>query len=113
MRHDVQVAQLAHGRVRFVERGDGSPLLLIHGLGGNWQSWLSNIDGLAADHRVIAVDLPGFGTSDAFRGPVSMARHADTLVELLDERGIERAALAGNSMGGLLTIETAVRHPDR
>jgi pimeloyl-ACP methyl ester carboxylesterase len=71
MSHDGREAQLSESRVRF-DIGQGSPLLLIHGL-GNWQNWLANLPRLAERHRVIAVDLPGFGQSEPFRGPVSIA----------------------------------------
>ena len=49
--------------VNYVEVGEGEPLLLVHGLGGCWQSWLENIPHFARTHRVIAPDLPGFGDS--------------------------------------------------
>jgi pimeloyl-ACP methyl ester carboxylesterase len=113
MSHDGREAQLSESRVRFVDIGQGSPLLLIHGLGGNWQNWLANLPRLAERHRVIAVDLPGFGQSEPFRGPVSMARYVDAIVELLDALEIAEAAFIGNSLGGILTMETAIRHPDR
>src|SRR5918911_1665544 len=44
-----------------VEMGSGSPVVLVHGLGGNWQNWLENIPVIAREHRVVAMDLPGFG----------------------------------------------------
>ena len=109
----VRKAHLAHGRVRYVEEGEGPALLLLHGLGGNWQNWLANIPGLAERHRVIALDLPGFGLSDPLRGQVTMGRFADVAIELLDEVGVADATFVGNSMGGLLTIEAAVRHSAR
>jgi len=106
-------ADLVHGRVQFLDEGQGPVLLLLHGLGGNWQSWQANIAGLTRRHRVITPDLPGFGGSAPYQGAVTMARYADTSVELLDVLGIESAIFVGNSMGGLLSIEAAVRHPDR
>jgi pimeloyl-ACP methyl ester carboxylesterase len=105
--------RLSHGRVRAVDAGDGPPLVLLHGLGGRWSNWAANIPALAQRHRVIAPDLPGFGRSGPYGGAVTMERYTDTIVELLDLLGVGRATFVGNSMGGLLTIETAVRHPDR
>jgi pimeloyl-ACP methyl ester carboxylesterase len=99
--------------VRFVDEGHGPVLLLLHGLGGNWQNWQANIACLARRHRVIALDLPGFGGSEPYRGTASMSRFADTIVELLDTLGVGSAIFVGNSMGGLLSIEAAARHPDR
>src|SRR5262249_5776173 len=51
-------------RVNYVEMGQGPPVILIHGLSGCWQNWLENIPQLARRHRVIALDLPGFGESE-------------------------------------------------
>lgn len=102
-----------HGWLSYVEAGEGPAMLLVHGLGGNWQNWLTNVETLASRHRVIALDLPGIGRSEPFRGKVSMARYVDVLFELLDKRGVETATLIGNSMGGLLTIEAAAQRPER
>jgi pimeloyl-ACP methyl ester carboxylesterase len=109
----VREASLSHGPIRFVDEGRGPTLLLIHGLGGNWQNWLANLDGLVHHHRVIAPDLPGFGGSPADPGTVTMTRYADTIVELLDVLGIDSPIFIGHSMGGLLSIEVAARHSDR
>ena len=110
---DVREEPLHRGVVRFVETGTGPALVLLHGLGGNWQSWIATLPALSARHRVIAVDLPGFGRSPLPSGAITMEGYADTVVELLDRLGIERATLVGNSMGGLVSIEAAVRHPRR
>jgi len=104
---------LRHGRVRLVDLGDGPPLILLHGLGGAWRNWQANIPALAKRHRVIALDLPGFGASEPYAGAVTVQRYVDTVIDVLDQLNIEQATFVGNSMGGLLTIETAVRHPDR
>src|SRR5437870_4509006 len=79
-------------RIRYVDmgEGDGPPLLLVHGTGGSWQSWLLNLGDLSRDRRVIAVDLPGFGASEAL-GPSSsseISSFADAVVTLLDRLGI-------------------------
>jgi pimeloyl-ACP methyl ester carboxylesterase len=62
---------------------------------------------------VIAPDLPGFGGSPPYSDDVSMTRYVGTIIELLDALAIESATFIGNSMGGLLSIEAAVRHPNR
>ena len=59
--HDVSVLG---STTRYVDYGEGPPLLLIHGMAGSWQSWLANIPALGRHHRVITVDLPGFGGSE-------------------------------------------------
>jgi len=59
-----------------LDYGEGSPLIFIHGLSGCWQNWLENIPPLAADHRVIALDLPGFGESPMPADPISVSAYA-------------------------------------
>ena len=104
---------LSHGRLRVVDVGSGPVLVLLHGLGGTWRNWQANLSALAEHHRVVAMDLPGFGDSELYPGPVTVTRYVETVVELLDRLGIDHATFVGNSMGGLLTIEMAVRHADR
>ena len=93
---------------------DGPPTLLVHGLGGSSTNWLDVMTGLAQDGPVVAVDLPGFGRT---RPPVSRAARmrpqARFLRRLLDELGWDRARVHGNSMGGLLAVLLAGRHPHR
>ncbi|MDT5011837.1 MAG: hypothetical protein QOH57_3454 [Mycobacterium sp.] len=99
--------------IEYVDQGSGPALVLVHGLGGNLQSWLANIGTLSARHRVIALDLPGFGRSDPLAADATMASYADATIGLLDKLGVASATFVGNSMGGLLTIEAAARHPER
>jgi pimeloyl-ACP methyl ester carboxylesterase len=99
--------------IEYVDQGSGPAVVLVHGLGGNLQSWLANIPTLSARHRVIALDLPGFGRSEPMTSGVTMASYADAAVKLLDRLDVASATFVGNSMGGLLTIEAAARHPDR
>ena len=91
-------------------RGTGEPLVLIHGLGGELCVWEPVLDRLAAGHDVIAVDLPGFGPSAPLPDgeTPSPARLAGAVADLLDELGIDRAHVAGNSLGGWVALELAV-----
>jgi len=74
--------------VNYIRRGTGKPLLLGHGLGGSWRSWLSILDPLAAARDVIAVDLPGFSDTPPLQGEVSIATLADVDMEVgLDPNG--------------------------
>jgi pimeloyl-ACP methyl ester carboxylesterase len=99
-------------RVRYVDYGAGAPIVLIHGLGGSWQTWLWNIPTLGATHRVIAVDLPGFGRSEVLPPPAEMATHANVLAALLDDLDISSATVVAHSMGGVVSIALLGARPD-
>lgn len=107
--------RLASGlRLHCYEAGGGpaTPLVLIHGLGDEADSWRHVLPHLARKRRVIALDLPGFGRSDKPRRAYTTAFFARTLVELLAELGIERAMLAGSSMGAMVAQRLALARPD-
>lgn len=102
------------GRISTVSAGEGDPVLCIHGLGGTKASFLPTVAALADSHRVIALDLPGFGDSDKpLRAAYDAPYFADAVLALLDELDLERAHLVGNSMGGRVAIELALMHPER
>jgi pimeloyl-ACP methyl ester carboxylesterase len=96
-----------------VELGAGPPLLLVHGLAGRWQNWLENIPHFARTHRVIGVDLPGFGASPLPREPISIAGYARFLEGVCDVLSIDAAGVVGNSMGGHIASELAITSPQR
>jgi pimeloyl-ACP methyl ester carboxylesterase len=89
---------LAHDR-----SGSGPPLLLVHGLGSCKEMWRPVTPLLARAHEVIAVDLPGFGASPP--GPRTVAGLADAVADFADALGLDRPAVAGNSMGGGIALE--------
>jgi len=101
-------------RLSLVEAGDGPPILAVHGLGGTKGSFLPTVVGLSSRFRTIALDLPGFGDSSK---PIAAAYDAGffaaACIELLDALGLERVHLIGNSLGGRVALEIALRHPDR
>ncbi len=97
--------------LQLVELGEGPPVLLVHGLGAAWPVWVMQLPALAATRRVIALDLPGFGGSPMPAGPISLAGYARTVAALLGALGIERAAVVGHSLGGLVAAELALRRP--
>jgi pimeloyl-ACP methyl ester carboxylesterase len=111
----VRRTEAAGVRTFYLEAGhaDAPPVVLLHGLGGTSASFLPTICDLSVDHRVIAVDLPGFGESDkplrALR-PAFFARH---VTKLLDALRIRRAHVVGNSMGGRVALEVALSAPER
>jgi pimeloyl-ACP methyl ester carboxylesterase len=96
------------------ERGDaGEPLVFVHGLSGSWPNWLEQLPAFAREHRVIALDLPGFGYSPMPAEKLSIAGYARLLDGLLGQLGIDAAALVGNSMGGFIAAELAIAFPQR
>jgi pimeloyl-ACP methyl ester carboxylesterase len=129
--------------VNVVELGEGPALVFVHGLSGSWSNWLEQLpvfagrngdagrrpvspgfgrNGYASEtrvspgfgsHRVIALDLPGFGHSPLPAGPISISGYAETLDALLDELDVGAAAVVGNSMGGFVAAELAINFPQR
>jgi pimeloyl-ACP methyl ester carboxylesterase len=101
-------------RLSIMEAGIGPPVLALHGLGGTKGSFLPTVAALAGQFRVIAVDLPGFGDSDKPIGAAYDARFfAGAGIDLLDALGLDRVHVIGNSLGGRIALEIALRHPDR
>jgi pimeloyl-ACP methyl ester carboxylesterase len=96
-----------------LDYGEGPPLIFIHGLSGCWQNWLENIPYFARDHRIIAMDLPGFGESEMPVEPISIKGYGATMDELMTELGIDTAQIVGNSMGGFIGAELAIQYPAR
>jgi pimeloyl-ACP methyl ester carboxylesterase len=98
-----------------VGSGDEDPVVLVHGLGGQWQNWLENIPRLAQDRRVVALDLPGFGLTPApdDDDEVSIPRYGRCVNALCDKLGLDKIDLIGNSMGGFIAAEVAIQFPER
>ena len=103
------------GTLAMATAGTGEPLVCLPGLGATKASFLPTIADLAGDDfRLIALDLPGFGDSvKPIGAPYDAKYFARATVAALDALGLDRAHLAGNSMGGRVAMETAFQHPDR
>jgi len=117
-----QVAEVRHRHVtargvRFhiAEAGpaDGAPIVLIHGFPQHWYAWRHVIPRLAEQHRVLALDVRGFGWSEATRHGYGIGNLADDVIAVLDELGIDRAAVVGHDWGGWIGFAAALRHPAR
>jgi pimeloyl-ACP methyl ester carboxylesterase len=103
-----------HGRdLAYVDAGQGPPLLFVHGIGGDWRTWEPVLLPLAARHRVIAVDLPGHGGSAKGAGDYSLGGMANVLRDLMGALEVERATLAGHSLGGGIAMQFAYQYPER
>ncbi len=102
------------GTISTLSAGEGDPVVCVHGLGATKASFLPTVAALADHHRVIALDLPGFGESDKpISAPYNAPYFAGAVTALLDRLEIERAHLIGNSMGGRVSIEMGLREPGR
>jgi len=102
--------------IRYVEQGDGEPIVLAHGVGGSVDVWLTSVvmGNLTKDHRVIAFDWRGHGRSGKPHDPNAYGPEmARDVVRLLDHLGISRAHVIGHSMGASLTSLLLTLHPDR
>src|SRR5450631_3167444 len=106
---DAPIPRRLPGSLHAVRRGAGPPLVLLHGIGGDLGVWEALFDPLAEDFDVIAVDLPGFGRSPALPASIvpTPAALAAAVAGLLDELGVRRAHVAGNSLGGWVGLELA------
>ena len=100
-------------RIHYLDKGEGTPVVLIHGYTSSTYTWKDQFDELSKKYRVIAVDLKGFGFSDKPDGDYSRRAQGEVVASLLDRLQIPRAWLVGNSMGGETALNVAVAHPDK
>lgn len=102
-------------RTRYWDEGSGQPLLLVHGLGSSVENWLFSVAPLAKRFRVVAPDLLGFGLTDKPRDPNEMRleRASSFLGAFMDAVGIDAADVAGNSMGGIVSLQFVLDDPSR
>jgi pimeloyl-ACP methyl ester carboxylesterase len=104
---------LPGAQVNYVELGDGEPILFVHGISGCWQNWLENLPRFARTNRVIALDLPGFGSSPMPSWEIDMPAYGRLLHDFCEKLGIDRATVVGNSMGGFIAVEAVTAMPGR
>jgi len=100
-------------RIHYYTGGDGPPVVLVHGLASRGDDWASFLPTLARHHRVYALDLLGYGSSDRPHVDYSIALETDVVRGFLDSLHIERTDLVGVSMGGWIALKLAAEHPER
>ena len=98
-----------HGPLAAITAGDGPLVLLIHGVGLRAESWGAQIDALAQDYRVLAVDMPGHGHSAPLGYPAQLSDFTNAIAMAFDGS----AYVIGHSFGAMIALDMAVRYPDR
>ncbi len=122
MTYDEGVSKWAQGKfvpvegkkVHYLEKGEGKPIILIHGFLYHTVMWKKNIDDLAKDFKVYAVDLWGWGYSERLKeDEYSFERYGKQIVGFMDALKIDKASLVGQSMGGGISVYVAAHFPER
>ncbi|EPC00849.1 hypothetical protein L861_13750 [Litchfieldella anticariensis FP35 = DSM 16096] len=106
-------AHKAPDGTRYWRQGQGTPVVLIHGVGLDATMWQAQVGALSQHHEVIAYDMLGHGDSTLPRENARLDDYADQLVALLDHLSFDRVAVVGFSMGGLVARAFALRYPQR
>ncbi|MGZ4595466.1 MAG: alpha/beta fold hydrolase [Actinomycetes bacterium] len=99
--------------LHYVDAGQGAPVVFIHGLLGSHRDWSDLLGDLSTQHRVLAPDLFGHGSSAKPMGDYSLGAHAATLRDLLDHLDVPAVTLVGHSLGGGIALQFAYLFPDR
>jgi 3-oxoadipate enol-lactonase len=100
-------------RIALEVAGDGDAVLLIHGFPLSRVVWSEQMRALSAQHRVVAIDLRGMGASSVTDGPYLMESLAGDIAAVMDHLGIERASIAGHSLGGYVALAFARMYVER
>jgi pimeloyl-ACP methyl ester carboxylesterase len=109
-----KVAEINGEPIHYIDQGGGPAVVLIHGFGGHHYSFRYLVPALAERHRVIAVDLLGFGYSGRNKdADYSNTAQAERVVALMDHLGLQKASLVGHSMGGGVAMRVAAARPER
>lgn len=107
-------AELQGARIRYTDTGTSKPpVVLIHGFASSLNAWDTVVPALEPNHRVIALDLKGFGWSDRPEGDYSPEAQAQIVFALMDRLGVERFAIAAHSWGSSIALQMAIDHPER
>jgi pimeloyl-ACP methyl ester carboxylesterase len=108
-----QTIQIDGILTRYLAAGSGPPLVLLHGAGDNARDWSYVLPLLGRSHRVLAPDLPGYSPGSSPGTDYSPARLARFVGGFMDAVGLDNAAVAGNSLGGLVALQLALSEPER
>lgn len=101
------------GIIHYEEKGNGDPLILIHGVGLDHTMWEKQVNSLCENFRVICYDMVGHGGSEHPPGPYSLAQFVDQLLALMNHLQIEKCHIVGFSMGGMVAQSFALTHKEK
>jgi pimeloyl-ACP methyl ester carboxylesterase len=110
---DASYIEVEGARVRYIDKGEGPPVVLVHGFASSLENWDAVVPVLVKKHRVIAMDLKGFGWTDRPDGDYSPWAQAKIVRALMDRRGIDRAAIVAHSWGSSIALALALGAPER
>ncbi|RTL22945.1 MAG: alpha/beta fold hydrolase [Burkholderiales bacterium] len=97
----------------YMKYGQGEPVLIVHGIGGHKEDWTGLVQALAPTRTAYAVDMIGFGASGKTAPAINITLQAEALKALMDQQGLKKASLVGNSLGAWVVVTFATRYPDR
>lgn len=111
---EVRFYEAADVRTRAIEAGTGAmPLIMLHGVGGHAEAFARNVVPLGASFRTLAIDYLGHGLTGSIDGALTKEAYAKHVIDLMDAAGIEKANLLGESLGGWISVWTALLYPQR
>lgn len=99
--------------IHYEVMGQGEPVLFLHGWMGSWRYWLPTMEAVSAHFRTYSFDFWGFGDSDKDTESHTIEDYVQQVLAFLDGMGIARCRLVGHSMGGMVSLKTAIEHPER
>jgi 2-hydroxy-6-oxonona-2,4-dienedioate hydrolase len=111
--HRLHFVEAGPWRTRVIEAGTGTPVMLMHGTGGHSEAYGHNLGPLSEHFRAIAFDFAGHGYTTHADRDLEIADYVEHLARLMDQLGIERAHLNGESLGGWVAVKFAATYPDR
>lgn len=110
---DALFSQITDTRVRYTDTGSGPTVVLVHGFASSLETWVDVASVLAKTHRVIALDLKGFGWTDRPEGDYSPAAQAELVFGLLNQLGVDTFAVVAHSWGSSVALTMALKAPER
>lgn len=113
MQEQLKIAKIGKYDIQYLEAGEGTPVVFIHGLAGDYSAWTSQIQLLKDHYKVIAFDNRGAGKSTQIDEPISTQDLAKDTLGLMDHLGIQSAHIVGRSMGGAVAQHMALMSPER